>query len=99
MFNVAGKVADRAAWCEGPWDGEEHYLLICKFFAGVVRLRNAARCDRVCLFCVGYPTATSGRRNLAMNSGHGGSMNGEPEINALGELVPSFEGGHLWRSS
>ena len=80
----------------GAWDGEENYLLVRKFFAGVVFLRNAAGSDGVFLFCVRHVTAASEHKISVGVQRRRDYMKNVLELNALGETVPSFEGSHLW---
>ena len=62
MLDIPWKMADRAAWCESSWYGEENYLLIRELLAGVVRLRHAAGSDFRFLICVwNIPTVTQGQ--------------------------------------
>ena len=51
VLDIAGKMADGATGCEGPWYGKEYHLLIREFLTGIVPLRYATRCDL--LFIVG----------------------------------------------
>lgn len=66
MVDIPWKMANRAAGCEGPWYGEENYLLIGELLAGIVRLRHAARGDFRFLVCVwNIPSVIQGQSVVA----------------------------------
>ena len=91
MFNIAGQMTNRAAWCESARHGDEDDFLLCKFGTGIELLRNAAGCDGGFFFGVRHPTKV--RQSVAIQclSMHRDCI---PKFNAFGKFIPFLKRSH-----